>query len=431
MEMRIRIRIRIRKDIWSTIAGKEGWRVAPETLSCRLSGLPHPPRTVRIVIAPDSFKGSLRSPAVATAMAVGARRVYPNAEIVEVPVGDGGEGTLDALLASGQSTSESIEVRDPLGRVRSARFGFMADGETVYVEMAEASGLSCLGADERDALVATSYGTGEMLTAAFQSGRPRVVVGLGGSATNDGGAGLLTAMGARLLKADGSEVEPGGAGLGEIDRIDLSAFRGTQNGVEIIVASDVTNPLCGPEGASAIYGPQKGATTNDVRLLDASLARFADVASATLGRDFRDEQGAGAAGGLGFSLLAFFGAKIQRGVELVLEMVGLPDRLRGADLALTGEGRIDGQSFAFGKTIAGVGAQCTEAGVPCIAFAGGITADVGRPGVDAILDVIPCPMSLEEAMAQAPGLIAKGVERGLRLYELGRHSAVRTPGAAA
>jgi len=356
-------------------------------------------------------------------MAEGASRVFPEATIDLCPVGDGGEGTLDAVLAGVGGSAEPVEVTGPLGEARKARLGLLADGETAYVELAEASGLSCVPMEQRDPLRSTSYGTGELIARAYASGRQRIVVGLGGSATNDGGAGLLAALGARFLDAGAAPLPPGGASLARLQRIDLRELRRPPAGVQLIAATDVTNPLCGPEGASAIYGPQKGATPVQVTELDAALARFARVAASTLGRDESQTPGAGAAGGAGFALLAFLGARAESGQNLILAMLRLDERLASADLALTGEGQADRQTFAYGKTAAGVGGRCRAAGVPCIAFAGGVADDLGdcdAAGVGAVLSVVPRPMSLGEAMARGRELIVGGVERGLRAYALGR-----------
>jgi glycerate kinase len=355
-------------------------------------------------------------------MAAGAARVFPQAEVGCCPVGDGGEGTLDALLASVGGRTEERPVCGPLGEQRTARLGLLADGETAYVELAEASGLSGLPAGRRDPLASSSFGTGELLAAAYAAGRRRILVGLGGSATNDGGSGLLVALGARFLDVGGEPLPPGGAALERLERIDVSGLRRPPPGTKLVIVGDVTNPLCGPEGASAVYGPQKGASAADVARLDGALARFAGVAAAALGRDLRDSPGAGAAGGAGFALLAFLDAQMERGAGLVLDTVRIDARLAGADLALTGEGRIDRQTFAYGKTLAVLGERCRAAGVPCIAFAGGLSDDLGdhaAAGVGAVAGIVPRPMPLEEAMRAAPALISAAVERSLRLTVLG------------
>lgn len=375
---------------------------------------------MRIVIAPDSFKGSLKSPAVAEAMAAGVRDAVQDAEIVQLPVGDGGEGTLDALVAATGGTFERHTVRGPLGDPVEARLGLLGDGRTVFVEMAEASGLSLISRDQRDALRATTYGTGELIRAALATGRPRMLIGIGGSATNDGGAGAMQALGARLLDDAGWELPPGGAALARLAEIDLSQFHLSRE-VEVVIACDVTNPLTGPDGASAVYGPQKGATAEDVRRLDVALARLAEVSARKLGKDWVDASGAGAAGGLGFALLAFCGGRMERGVRLVLETVRFREQIRGADLIFTGEGKIDRQTTAFGKTITGVGELARAEGVPVVALAGGLDTDCGdyrAAGIASVMSIIPRPMSLDEAVSAAPALIRDTARRVVELWAI-------------
>ncbi|MCC2668715.1 MAG: Glycerate kinase [Armatimonadetes bacterium] len=380
---------------------------------------------MKIVVAPDSFKGSLKSPDVARAMAAGARAAAPDAEIVQLPVGDGGEGTLDALVAATGGTYEAIRVRGPLGAPVEARLGLLGDGETVFVEMAEASGLSLVSAAERDALRASTFGTGELIAAALQTGRKHLLIGIGGSATNDGGAGALQALGVRFLDKAGEELPPGGASLERLATIDRSAFQ-FPPGVEVIVACDVTNPLTGPEGASAIYGPQKSASAEQITTLDRALAHYASVTSAILGKDWKDAAGAGAAGGLGFALLAFLGARLERGVGLVLDAVRFSDQLAGADLVLTGEGRIDRQTTAYGKTLTGIGERAQRAGVPVLALAGAVSADLGdyrRAGISGLGSVVSRPMSLEDAMRDGAALVEEATRRMVEVFLSGRRSA--------
>jgi glycerate kinase len=379
---------------------------------------------LKIVIAPDSFKGSLKSPEVARAMAAGVRAAVPDAEIVVLPVGDGGEGTLDALVTATRGSFAEHTVTGPLGEPVTARLGLLGDGETVFVEMAEASGLSLVAAAERDPYRATTYGTGELIRAALASSRKRLLIGIGGSATNDGGAGALQALGARLLDQSGHELPPGGAPLAQLARIDLSDFA-VPDGIEIIVACDVTNPLTGPEGASAIYGPQKGASAEAVANLDASLAHYADISAAKLGKQWKDAPGAGAAGGLGFALLAFLGARLERGVELVLDAVRFAAHLENADLVLTGEGRIDRQTTAYGKTLTGIGERARRAGVPVLALAGSVSADLGdyqKAGICGVASIIPRPMTLEDAMRDGAALVEDASRRMVEVFVAGRGS---------
>jgi glycerate kinase len=377
---------------------------------------------MRIIVAPDSFKGSLKSPAVARAMAAGARAAAPGAEVVALPVGDGGEGTLDALVAATGGRFETHPVAGPLGEPVPARLGLLGDGETVFVEMAEASGLSLLAPQRRDPLRASTRGTGELVRAAGRTGRRRLLIGIGGSATNDGGAGLIEALGARLLDARGGQLSPGGAALCDLASVDLASFAPPAR-MEIVAACDVTNPLTGPEGASAIYGPQKGASEADVRLLDRCLAHFGAAAAAKLGKDWSNEPGAGAAGGLGFALIAFLGARLERGVGLVLDAVRFDKHLEGADVVITGEGRIDRQTTDFGKTLSGIGERARRKTVPVLALAGSIGGDLGdyrAAGISGVGSIIPRPMPLEDAMAQAEELVEGATRRLLEVFLAGR-----------
>jgi len=380
---------------------------------------------MRIIVAPDSFKGSLKSPAAAAAMAAGCRAAAPHAEVRLLPVGDGGEGTLEALVSATGGRYETHRVTGPLGDPVEARLGLLGDGRTVFVEMAEASGLSRVPAGRLAPREATTRGTGELLQAALGTGRPRVLLGIGGSATTDGGAGLLQALGARLRDASGRDLPPGGGALAQLANLDLSGLA-WPSGVELIAACDVTNPLTGPTGAAAVYGPQKGATPADVAALDAALARFADLAADVLGRDLHATPGAGAAGGLGFGLLAFLGARLERGAPLVLDAIGFDTAVAGADLVLTGEGRLDHQTLSFGKTLAEVAGRARRAGVPAIAMAGSLEPGLEGYhdlGLSAVASIIPRPMSLEEAMRDAARLVEDGARRVVEAFACGRPGA--------
>jgi glycerate kinase len=373
---------------------------------------------MRVVVAPDSFKGSLKSPQVAEAMAAGVRAAAPGAEVTLLPVGDGGEGTLEALVAATHGSWETHRVMGPLGEPVEARLGLLGDGETVFVEMAEASGLSRVPPGRLSPREATTYGTGELLLAALRTGRPRVLVGIGGSATSDGGAGLLQALGARLLNGAGRELARGGGALAHLERIDLSGLKWPADRT-LTVACDVTNPLTGPTGAAAVYGPQKGATPADVLALDAALARFAQVTFDTLGRDLHAQPGAGAAGGLGFALLAYLNARLERGADLVLDAAGFDRMVAGADLVLTGEGRIDLQTTAYGKTLAAIGRRAQAPGVPVLALGGSLGADLTgyrETGITGVGAITPGPMTLEEAMGQAPRLIREAAQRLVEVF---------------
>ena len=357
---------------------------------------------MKIVIAPDSFKESLSAPEVAQAIARGWLAVYPDAEIALCPMADGGEGTVDAVLAATGGERRELTVQGPLATQVQAHWGWLGDG-TAVIEMAAASGLHWVPSAQRDARVTSSYGTGELIRAALDAGATRIILGLGGSATNDGGSGLLRALGARFLDAGGNELRPGGAALAKLQRVDLSALDARLHDVQVDVAADVDNPLCGPRGASAVFGPQKGANPAQVEELDAALARMAEVVSEALGEDFSNFPGVGAAGGLGFAAKAFFDARFRPGVELVAELSGLAEAVAGADLVITGEGRLDAQSL-HGKTPVGVARVAQAQGVPVIALAGSLGdgyQQVREAGIEAAFSLAPGPISLEYACAHA------------------------------
>jgi glycerate kinase len=376
---------------------------------------------MRIVVAPDSFKGSLTALAVAEAMERGVRAVFPDAAISKVPVADGGEGTVEALVAATGGRLESRWVTGPLGEPVEARWGVLGDGRTAVVEMAAASGLPLVPRERRDPRVTTTRGTGELVRAALDAGLPRVVVGLGGSATNDGGAGLARALGVRLLDDAGRDLPEGGAALARLARVDLAGIDPRVASTEVVVACDVDNPLTGPRGASAVFGPQKGATPAMVAELDAALERYARLAREATGRDVAGLPGAGAAGGLGAGLLFFSPARLRPGVEIVLETTGFEALVRGADLVLTGEGRTDFQT-AMGKAPVGVAAAAKRHGVPVVCLSGGLgpgADEVLARGIDALAVTVPGPMGLEEAVARARELVESGAARACRLVALG------------
>ncbi|MFC8750670.1 glycerate kinase [Pseudomonas oryzihabitans] len=374
---------------------------------------------MKIVIAPDSFKESLSAAGVASALARGLRQALPEAEVIECPLGDGGEGTLDAVLAATGGEVREARVTGPLGEPVTARWGWLAEQRTAFVEMASASGLELVPKARRDVRVATSHGTGELLRAALDAGAERLVLAIGGSATNDGGAGVLQALGVRLLDGQGQALAPGGAALASLASLDLTDLHPRLAAVEVVIAADVDNPLCGPQGASQIFGPQKGASPEQVRELDAALAHFATVTAATLGRDVSEQPGAGAAGGVGFAALAFLQASFRPGIEVVAELVGLEEALQGADLAVTGEGRLDGQTLR-GKTPAGVLRLAQRHGVPVVAVAGSLGEGYDalyQQGLAAAFSLVPGPLSLEEALAQAEGLLERTARDIGRLWQ--------------
>lgn len=373
---------------------------------------------MRIVVAPDKFKGSLTAPEAARAIARGVRAAASDAAIEQVPMADGGEGTVEALIAATGGSFLEHEVTGPLGSPVRARFGMLGDGQTAVIEMAAASGLELIPSDRRDPARSSTRGTGELLLAAVDAGARRVILGIGGSATNDGGAGLGQALGYRLLDAEGRDLAPGGGDLGRLDRIESTGCDPMLASIDVAVACDVDNPLCGPRGASAVYGPQKGAGPELIKVLDRNLGHFASIVERDLARSIRDIPGAGAAGGLGGGLVAFAGGRLEPGVELILRAVRLEDRLRGADLCLTGEGALDASS-AFGKTAVGVSRTARSLRCPTIALAGTIgpgASDVLEQGIDAYFSLCPGPLSLDESMRECAVLLERTAEQVVRLF---------------
>ncbi|MGI6285908.1 glycerate kinase [Neomoorella humiferrea] len=372
----------------------------------------------RIVIAPDSFKESLDAPAVAAAIAAGIKRVFPDAETVMVPMADGGEGLTSTMVAATGGRTITTTVTGPLGQPVQATWGILGDGTTGVVEMAQASGLPLVPREKRNPLYTTTYGTGELIAQALDAGCRRLIVGIGGSATNDGGAGMAQALGVRLLNAEGKDIGRGAIGLEELNRIDIEGLDPRIKETEILVACDVDNPLCGPRGASAIYGPQKGATPEMIPRLDAALARLADVIKRDLGKDVRELPGAGAAGGLGAGLVAFLGATLRRGIDLVMETLDLDGILaKGADLVITGEGEINHQT-AFGKVPAGVARLACKYGIPVVALAGSIgegAATVYDHGIKGFMSIVPRPLPLAYCLENAATLLTDAAERLMRL----------------
>ncbi|MDE6266723.1 MAG: glycerate kinase [Muribaculaceae bacterium] len=365
----------------------------------------------KIVLAFDSFKGSLSSIGVGEAAARGVRKALPGAETVVVPVADGGEGTVEAVVDAMGGEIVSAQVSDPLGNKINAGYGI--SGDTAIIEMAAASGLPLVPADKRNPWVTTSFGTGELIRDALLRGCRRFLIGIGGSATNDAGTGMLRALGFRFLDCNGVEIIGGGGAVGDIVSVDCTNVIPQLSGATFTVACDVTNPLTGPDGASHVYGPQKGADPGMVEALDRSLASFAKVVADTRGGvDLSAQPGAGAAGGLGFAFLTFLGATLEPGVEMVLDAIGFDSYLHGATLVLTGEGRLDSQT-PMGKTPAGVLRHATRAGINVIAVGGSLQPSAVpvliKTGFKAVFPVIPSPMPLEEALL--PVVAAENVER--------------------
>jgi len=325
---------------------------------------------LKVIVAPNSFKGSLSASQAAAAIARGVREAFPDAEVVEIPVADGGEGTVEALVSARKGKYRSVRVDGPLGNPVQAAYGLIDDGRTGVVELASASGLTLITPEKRDPRNASTYGFGQLLDAARRQGVTSIIAGIGGSATNDGGAGMAQALGYRLLDSDGRDLPRGGAALARLASIDASGFDPAWRSVSVMVASDVTNPLTGPQGASHIYGPQKGADAGAVSELDRALAHLAEVIERDLGKRVSEVPGAGAAGGAGAGLLAFLDARLVPGAPLVVNASGFDAALPGTRLVITGEGRVDGQT-AYGKAPGEVAKRAQAAGIPTLLLAGG------------------------------------------------------------
>ncbi|SXF75007.1 glycerate kinase I [Klebsiella variicola] len=358
---------------------------------------------MKIVIAPDSYKESLSAAEVAQAIEKGFREIFPDAQYVSMPVADGGEGTVEAMIAATQRTEHSVWVTGPLGEKVEACWGMSGDGVTAFIEMAAASGLGLVPPEKRNPLITTSRGTGELILQALEHGAKRIIIGIGGSATNDGGAGMMQALGARLCDAEGQEIGHGGGSLSRLSRIDLSAIDPRLRDRMIHVACDVTNPLVGERGASRIFGPQKGATEAMIVELDRNLAHFADVIKASLQVDVKPIPGAGAAGGMGAALMAFLNAELRSGIEIVTEALKLEEQIHDCSLVVTGEGRIDSQSI-HGKVPVGIARVAKKYRKPVIGIAGSLTHDVGvvhHHGIDAVFSVLTTVSTLEEAFRGA------------------------------
>ena len=357
---------------------------------------------VKIVIAPDSFKECLTAAQVAQSIEDGMRQIFPDAEYVQVPVADGGEGTLQSLVDATHGRFIDVTVTGPLGEPVAAQFGLLGNGDTAMIEMAQASGIELVRPELRDPLVATTFGTGELIKAALDLGVTHFIVGIGGSATNDGGAGMLQALGIKLLDDKGEELARGGAALAKLAHIDLSAMDERLHQCTFITACDVSNPLTGTNGASAVFGPQKGATPAMVDQLDNALRNYAAVIERDLGIAVDQVAGAGAAGGMGAALMGFLKAELKPGIDMVMEAVDLAEKVKGASLVITGEGRIDGQT-AQGKTPVGVARIAKMENIPVIALAGSVgdgVEAVYEKGIDALFPVVHGAVSLDTALAK-------------------------------
>jgi glycerate kinase len=380
---------------------------------------------MKIVISPDSFKDSLSAQGVADAITLGLAEVWPDAQLIKCPMADGGEGTVESILAACEGQLRRTTVRGPLGVSVDAAWGWLPHNHTAIIEMAEASGLQLVAPGKRNACTSTTFGTGELIRAALDAGAQRVILAIGGSATNDGGAGAMQALGVKLLDAQGQTLAPGGLALAQLAHIDLSEIDPRLNEVQFDIAADVNNPLCGPHGASAIFGPQKGASPEQVQQLDAALGHFARLCAQALGKDVKDEPGSGAAGGLGFAAKAFLKAQFKAGVEVVAELVGLAEAVKGADLVITGEGRFDAQTLR-GKTPFGVARIAREQGVPVIVIAGTLGEgyqDLYEHGIDAAFALASGPMTLEQACAEAPRLLRDRASDIARVWRMATRQA--------
>ncbi len=347
----------------------------------------------------------------------GVGRAVPDAEVVEIPLADGGEGTLDALLLGAGGKRKTARVRGPLDEEIDADWGILPDG-TAVIELASAAGLNLSPPDQRDAGRASTYGVGQLISAAINVGARRFLVGLGGSATTDGATGLMSALGVRFYDERDCVLPPGGGELARLARIEMKFLDWRFPNCRFTALCDVTNPLCGDNGAAAVFGPQKGATPAQVAQLDAGLARLAEVTAAQFGRDFSLEPGAGAAGGAGFGLMAFGGATLRSGIDAVLEATGFGERIAGADLILTGEGSLDAQTLN-GKTISGVCRVATDAGVPVVALGGRVALSGGQLdalGLRSAFSIVDGPRALASCLAEGAALVETASERVLRLW---------------
>ena len=373
---------------------------------------------MKIVIAPDSFKGSLSALKAAEAIERGVKKAVPDAQTVLVPVADGGEGTLDSLVSATNGRKVQVKVKGPLLEPVQAEYGVLGDGETCVIEMARASGLNLIEPSRLNPMITTTYGTGELITKALDDGCRKFILAIGGSATNDGGAGMLQALGMKLLDGEGQSIQGGGGALRELAKIDASDFDARIANSEFLIASDVQNPLIGKEGASYVFGPQKGATAEMVDHLDRNLKHFADLVEEQTGIRLHEMAGAGAAGGIGGAFQAFFPSKMRRGIDMVIEYTGLKEKLIGAEFVFTGEGQIDYQT-ASGKTPMGVAQAAKREGIPVFALAGSIGQGIDalyEHGITSVHSIINGPMQLDMAMKLGAELLEQTAEQVTRTY---------------
>jgi glycerate kinase len=370
----------------------------------------------KVVLAPQGFKESLTGMEIAVAMSIGVKRVWPEVETVLIPVADGGDGTLQALVDSSGGDVRTATVEDAIGRTIEAEWGALGNGTTAVIEVANAIGLARLSQDERDVRNASTFGVGQLFIGALDAGFSDFIIGVGGSATNDGGAGMIQAMGGKLTDSNGHDIARGGISLSRLANIDVSDLDSRMKSANVVVACDVNNPLCGPRGASAIFGPQKGATYEDIQELDAALANFAEVIAKDLHTDVAEIPGAGASGGLGAGLMGFFDARLRLGADIVLEALELDEEMADADLVIVGEGQFD-RSTVFNKSPVVVAQRAKRRGTPVIGIAGSLGAgfsEVHEHGIDAVFSLVNRPMSLKAAMEDTKRLVTIATEEACR-----------------
>ncbi len=376
---------------------------------------------MHIIVAPDSFKGSLSAIEVANAMERGIISVFPDAKVTKVPIADGGEGTVEALVTATGGRMMYEKVMGPLGDIVEACWGILGDNQTAVIEMAAASGLTLVSKDKLNPRIATTFGTGQLIKRALELGIRKLIIGIGGSATNDGGAGMARALGVKFFDELNNELPNGGAALKNLTKIDSKQLDPRLAKTTILVACDVDNPLCGPRGASAVYGAQKGATPEMIEELDQALKHYAEIAKQTTGREVAERPGAGAAGGLGAGLLFFTPSQLKPGVQIVLEATNFSEKVRLVDLVITGEGCTDLQT-AHGKAPVGVAKIAQDYNVPAVCLSGSLGPgydDVLQQGIGGIMSIIPKPMTLEECMGSADELIYAATTRLCRLVNIG------------
>ncbi|MDG3087349.1 glycerate kinase [Vibrio hannami] len=375
---------------------------------------------MKVVIAPDSFKESLTAKEVCQAIETGLKRVWQDAEFVHVPVADGGEGTVQSLIDATEGKLVELPVTGPLNEPVEAFYGVLGDNTTAVIEMAAASGLHHVPQAQRDPKLTTSFGTGELIKHALDNGMTKLIIGLGGSATNDGGIGMLAALGAKLTDSEGNPVTPNGTGLAQIENINIEGMDSRLADVDILVACDVDNPLCGEHGASATFGKQKGATPEDIEFLDNGLRNFGEKVATQLGKEIISVPGTGAAGGMGAALIGFTNATMKAGIDIVVETVQLSDQIAGSDLVITGEGRIDWQTI-HGKTPMGVAREASKHAVPVVAMAGCVGDNyqaVYDIGIQAVFTALPRAMDLQTAFAESSINLANLAENVARVWSI-------------